>query len=509
MAKQRASQTKHDAKDSVEDAIRRFSDRRWRLSNLYYILTKDGEVTKFQPNPAQLRLLDEMHHRTVILKARQLGYSTIVQLYILDACLFNSNLHAGIIAHDLESAEDIFTNKVKFAFERLPGALRAKLAPRQDTARQLRFANGSSITVGTSMRSGTLQMLHVSEMGKIAAKRPDKAREIVTGSFEAVPQSGIIWVESTAEGREGAFYDLVKRARDHELAKRPLQPLDWKFHFAAWHEEGEYRADPEGVPIYAPLQAYFRKLEDVHGILLDARQKAWYALKHRDLGDDMHREHPSHPDEAFEQSIEGAYYATQFQYLRKHDRICSVPLVPGSPVHTAWDLGMRDTTVIWFCQVIGREIRLIDYYETSGEGMAHYADVLREKEYRYGRHLAPHDIEVRELGTGRSRKETAAALGISFETIPRVPNEAEGIEAVRQFLPQCWFDEEFCGPGIKALEAYRKEWDERLGTYRNRPVHDWASHGAKAFETLARADLFQAVGGQAAPIKRVSAGGWT
>lgn len=480
----------------MDDLVRYFGDRTWRLNNLYWIVDKSGSPRQFIMNRAQRRLLRAMHNRNVILKARQLGFSTFIQIFMLDTVLWNSHQAGGVIAQDKDSAEDIFTNKVKFAFERLPQALQDHLAPGQDSVRKLVFANGSSLTVGTSMRSGTLQMLHVSEMGKIAARYPDKAREIVTGSFEAVPLDGIVWVESTAEGREGAFYDLVKRARDFQASGRPLGPLDWAFHFFPWWEEPSYRADPEQAQIHPPLRDYFEELRDKHGIELTPEQRAWYALKERDLGEDMKREHPSHPDEAFEQAIIGAYYATQFRNLRQERRITTVPHSPELNVHTAWDLGMSDSTAIWFVQVHGREVRVIDYLEDSGEGIAHYAEELKRRaehrKYRYGRHFAPHDINVRELGSGVSRIEVALEHGIRFEVVPRVESQAEGVQAVRQFLPMCWFDEEKTGEGVKALEHYRKQWDERLGTYKSQPLHDWASHGAKAFETLARADIFQA-----------------
>ena len=477
------------------ELVEKFSDRLWRLNNLYWIVDKSGNPVQFIMNRAQRRLLKAMHNRNVILKARQLGFSTFVQLYMLDAELWNSNMAGGVIAQDRESAEDIFTNKVRFAYDRLPQAIQAHLAPKQDSVRKLTFRNGSSMTVGTSMRSGTLQMLHISEMGKIAAKFPDKAREIVTGSMETVPLDGIVWVESTAEGREGAFYDLVQRARNLQDSGRPLGPLDFRFHFFPWWEEPSYRDDPERAVIHPPLREYFDELEKKHGIKLTPEQKAWYAGKEATLGEDMKREHPSHPDEAFEQAIVGAYYASQFRNLRQQRRITSVPHSPELQVNTAWDLGMSDSTAIWLFQVHGREIRVIDYIEDSGEGIAHYAELLKkrseEKKYRYGRHFAPHDINVRELGSGISRLEVALEHGIRFEVVPRIERQADGIQAVRQVLPLCWFDEEKTTEGVKALEHYRKQWDERLGTYKSQPLHDWASHGSKAFETLARADVFR------------------
>jgi phage terminase large subunit len=187
---------------------------------------------------------------------------------------------------------------------------------------------------------------------------------------------------------------------------------------------------------------------------------------------------------SFEAPIVGAYYGQLMTKLETEKRITQVPWEARIPVHTVWDLGVGDSTAIWFYQQVNDEIRLIDYYTTSGEGLPHYAKKLSEKPYAYGRHYAPHDIEVRELGTGRSRLETARTLGIKFVVIPKQSIE-DGIEAVRNILPRCWFDSEKCENGIEALKQYHKEWDDTNKVFKDTPCHDWSSHGADAFRYLA------------------------
>lgn len=184
--------------------------------------------------------------------------------------------------------------------------------------------------------------------------------------------------------------------------------------------------------------------------------------------------------------ISGSYYAAAMMLAEKEKRITNVPYDANLPVDTFWDLGIGDATAIWFAQAVGKEIRLIDYYETSGEGLNHYIKLLQEKPYTYSKHYAPHDIEVRELSTGKTRQETAQKLGINFDVAPRLDID-EGIDAVRRLLGQCWFDKEKCDQGINALRNYRKEFDEKNRTYKNRPVHDWSSHGSDAFRYLATA----------------------
>jgi phage terminase large subunit len=187
---------------------------------------------------------------------------------------------------------------------------------------------------------------------------------------------------------------------------------------------------------------------------------------------------------SFEAPVEGAYFAAQMLQAESEDRIAGVPYDISTEVHTAWDLGVGDSTAIWFYQKVGREIHIIDYYETSGEGLPHYIQVLKQKRYIYGKHYAPHDIEVRELSSGKTRREVARGLGIQFEIAPKVSIE-DGIEAARTLLPRCYFDQARCDLGLNALRSYHKEWDDKLGTWKQKPVHDWASHGSDAFRYLA------------------------
>jgi phage terminase large subunit len=188
---------------------------------------------------------------------------------------------------------------------------------------------------------------------------------------------------------------------------------------------------------------------------------------------------------SFTAAIIGAYYAKLLTNADDDGRITQVPYDPAYPVHTAWDLGINDSTAIWFAQIFrGGAIHVIDYYENGGVGLQHYADVLNKKDYNYGDHLAPHDIEVRELGSGKSRIETAFSLGIRFKVIPRM-KVADGINASRMLIPKCYFDRDKCHEGLEMLRQYRQEYDERKKTFRDHPRHDFTSHSADAFRYLA------------------------
>jgi Terminase-like family. len=189
---------------------------------------------------------------------------------------------------------------------------------------------------------------------------------------------------------------------------------------------------------------------------------------------------------SFEAAILGAYYGREMQRLEAEGRIRSVPHDPSLPVYTGWDLGLDDATAIWFVQVAGAEVRVIDYLETNNEALSSIArSLLNERPYMYGEHYLPHDAEIRELMTAKSRKETLESLGVRPVRVAPRQNVEEGINAVRNLLPRCVFDEKKCARGIEALRNYQREWDDKLKTFRKTPRHDWASHGADAFRYLA------------------------
>jgi phage terminase large subunit len=190
-------------------------------------------------------------------------------------------------------------------------------------------------------------------------------------------------------------------------------------------------------------------------------------------------------------AIKGAYYLDAMATAKREGRLTRVPYDPMLPVDTDWDLGIDDLLVVWFSQSTrSGEVRLIDFYETAGKGIPEVAQELKGKPYAYGKHWGPHDIQVKELGTGKSRLAVAAAHGINFDVTPRLHGEAgfevsEGIKAVRMLLPRCWFDAEKCKRGLEALRHYKSVFNKQLGQFTGVPVHDWASHGADAFRGLA------------------------
>lgn len=472
-------------------ALELLGDQTWRLNNLYKIKDKQGNVVTFKLNWAQ-ELLRTPHYLNIILKARQLGITTYTAVLFLDCCLWNDNVNAAIVADSKPISKEIFIDKVKFAYDNLPDWVRDMCPAYRDNINEMRFKNGSVFRVATSLRGGTLQLLHITEFAKICQEDPSKANEIVSGALNAVQAGQFVCIESTARGREGHFYSLVKEAQALQDSKTELGMLDWKLWFFPWWKHPDYVVDSKNVLISNEMKLYFDSLE-CKQIILSPEQKAWYVKKMATQGEYMKREYPSTPEEAFESANEGFYFAKQVTQARHDNRICHLPYDENAKTYTSWDIGIGDTCSIWVWQLVGKEIHCIDYYENSDEALAHYVKWLKTKPYLYETHYMPHDAAAREKGSGKSFADIAREQGLKVVVLPRQLNETFGIEALRNSLPRFYFDREKTAQGVKAIENFRKEWNEKLGCYRERSHHDWASHGAKAL--IYAAEAIQTISG--------------
>jgi len=470
---------------TLADIRAHLADPAWRIDNLYFVKDETGRKVRFRMNAVQRELFEGLWYRNIVPKARQLGVTTFFCILYLDQCIFRDNQTATIIAHTEKDMKKIFRNKIKFAWDNLHPWLKAKVGePKADSANELSFPNGSIIAVALSSRSDTVQFLHVSEFGKICAKFPDKAEEIVTGALNAVHATGMVSIESTAEGREGYFYEYCMEAERRRKEGRQLTSLDMKIHFFPWWRDARYSLEGD-VPMDRQVLDYFKKLESQHGIKLTPGQKRWYVKKREQQKDAMLAEYPSTLDEAFSVASEGAFFAHEMNAVYAQNRIGPVPVVDDAPVDTAWDIGMNDLMVIIFFQSVGPAIRIVDVYANRGYKLAHYVDVLKEKKYRYGRHHFPHDINVRDVSTGITRKQTLYELGLYDVAVAAKVGFDDGIERVRGLFSRFYFDEERTKPLTEALASYRRDFDAKLGEYKKIARHDASSHYADALRTLA------------------------
>lgn len=200
-----------------------------------------------------------------------------------------------------------------------------------------------------------------------------------------------------------------------------------------------------------------------------------------EMGEDKYRQEF---ECSFDAAVEGSYYGQILNELEDKKHMQEIPREELSRTFTAWDLGMGDSTSIWVAQLVGTEVRLIDYYENHGVGLDHYVKWIRDNDYIKAQHILPHDVRVRELGTGKSRLEMLEEAGLEVKIAPRMSLD-DGIQAVRRLLPRCWFNVPKVQIGLNCLRNYRRDYDEKRKIFYERPLHDWSSHGSDSFRYLA------------------------
>jgi len=213
------------------------------------------------------------------------------------------------------------------------------------------------------------------------------------------------------------------------------------------------------------------------GVVDDTELKA----AKNEMGEDKYRQEF---ECSFDAAVEGSYYGQILNELEEKKHMQEIPREELSRTFTAWDLGMGDSTSIWVAQLVGTEVRLLDYYENHGVGLDHYVKWIRDNDYEKAEHILPHDVRVRELGTGKSRMEMLEEAGLEIKIAPRMSLD-DGIQAVRRLLPRCWFNVPKVQIGLNCLRNYRRDYDEKRKIFYERPLHDWSSHGSDSFRYLA------------------------
>lgn len=283
----------------IEKIDPRLADRIWRLNNLYKVIDEDGELVPFKLRAAQTKLLMEMHNRNIVLKARQLGFTTFICIFLLDYALFNRNKNVGILAQTQPDASVIF-RKVKTAWENFPQTIKdfIHLDATGDSKIEYEFTNGSIMRVSTSLRSGTYQAVLITEFGKVCARFPERGTEIVNGTLPAVPKNGLVFIESTAEGEEGHFYDMCQDAMEIMREGQALTVKDYKFFFFPWYDNPANYIEGE-ILIPEETNKYLDKTERMLKIKLSPAQRNWYHLEKKIQKEKMQQEHPASAEEAF------------------------------------------------------------------------------------------------------------------------------------------------------------------------------------------------------------------
>lgn len=477
----------------------------WRLNNLYWIVDEHSNRVKFKMRYAQQKFWDEMWFWNELLKSRQHGFSTLIDLIGLDLCLFNDNIEGGIIAHTKEAVQHIFATKIMYPYDNLPRAIKERVPALKSNANELRWANNSWMRVATSLRSSTLRFLHVSERGKMCAKYPQKAVELKTGTIPALHEGSYFFDESTAEGGAGDFYEACTQSQADTAREKKdgikLNKMQCRFHFFAWHDDPKNATDPRGIIVSDELKRYFSSLAADHGIELSEGQRAWYALKRdgaQGLGRMMKQQHPSYPAEAFEQSVEGSVFGIELEKLRTDGRLCFLPYQENEPVYTFWDIGIGHPTCILFVQFIGERVNVIDYHEEANRGITYHCKIVTDKPYLYGKHYVPHDAAKRNIVDATPLIDTIKELlrDKNVTLVKRVSDKADSIQAGRMIFPHVFMDAKKTTRLVRCLGFYRYEWDDDAKRFKDKPEEDWSADGTDAFQCLGMVWVTKEIGGK-------------
>ena len=466
------------------DSLLNLTSKKWRLNNIYRIIDKSGDSIPFKLNDHQAKVLENIHLRNIILKARQLGMSTFAVLYLLDEAIFNPNISAGIVSYSLEHAQHIFKRIIGHALDSLQPYAKSIAEVVQRSAREITFANGSFLRVDTTLRGGAYQLVLISEFGKTCARNPVKAEEVVTGTLQTVPETGRIIIESTGEGNSGYYADMVNEA--YEMQSDHLHELQYKLFFFPWFEEKTYQTK-QPIEIETEMTDYFNKLEKDSSITITREQRNWYVLQSKVLGDKIKQEFPSTVSEAFFSSSEAYYFQKGIEKAQQSHRCLSVSVYDAlEPVYVAMDIGINDLTVITFFQVTHGEIRIIDYYADNNKGLDFYAKfLLQDKNYLYHTIFLPHDAARRdgivvENSYEREFKKLFSHTNTRFIVLKRTDKNIS-ITNAQVKLDRCVFDMSRCREYVSMISKYRKKWSEQYGKWLDEPYHDISSHWADSY----------------------------
>ena len=485
---------------TIEQLEVKLRDVKWRINNLYYIRDESGARVKFRMRPVQEYLFDNLWFRNIIPKSRQHGITTFMSILALDQAMFKSNYTAAIIAQNQSAMKNIFKQTIKFAYDAFPAVLKHTLTGTEsDNSTELRFSNGSHIYVTLSTRSGTPQFLHISELGPIAAKSPEKAEEIRSGALNSSHQGNMVSIESTAKGSTGLFAELCMTAKDMQDSGEELTPLDFKLFFFPWWKDPKNSIDDEYAKKMTISQStldYFDSIADEPECadhMFSRGQMAWWQKKEAEQKGSMNEEQPSTFKESFSTIVEYAYYKNEIQRMLLDGRVKDISVNNNYYVYTAWDLGMNDKNPIIFFQYYDNNLYIIDAYQNSGAGLEHYVKVLERKGYRYGGHMLPHDVEVREVGTGKTRKQTLWDLGLRNIKVQKNHRSSEGsnfkdgIDQVRMVFSKIYMDKTRCDGKdslLESLKNYQQAINHKTGEPTGTHLKNGKQHYADALRVL-------------------------
>lgn len=491
----------------VEHLKELMRDPVWRIFNLYTILTKPNrygirEKERFVPNDAQCEVLYWIfflgRRWLNILKARQLGFTTLFQVIGLDMGLNEPNSNVKFVSQTEDVAKQAFREKAILAYNSLSPEYLAYLKEEHGTPvatineSKIEFGEGWGVFSYVKVRGGTSSMVHISELGPMSEEDRKRAEEVFAGAMETANVNSIVVIESTFKGgQKGIYYDnLVK---DIAKGESDRSKGEFWFMFFPWYEDAEYRIDNPSQAIRESTEKYFAEMEAVTGHRFDRSQKLWWQVKSDRLGALMRQENPTTAEEAMKAPVEGAIYADRLVELEKDGRRCSLPLDPSRPVYAFWDFGRTHYTAIWFVQFMDGWINWLHYVQARNKEPSHYVEYIAEKGIRVFKHLLPHDaFHVRAGGSWQMLLKRAGLKG-DIVKIDKTNSVWIGINFLGTLIERSRFNVGETDEGWECLMNYRSKTSMINGSPTLTPVDDEYADGADAARYVAEALLLKKV----------------
>jgi len=480
--------------DFEELVTRYLPSKLWRLNNLYNIIDKAGDPIPFRMNLAQFKIYAKSleHARLIILKSRQQGISTLWLISYFDDIITLSNYNCGLMSQGKDESGTLL-ERLKHAWNTLEPWVKEFFNIRiiKDNSSEFKLSNNSTMFIRTSFRSATLQRLHISELGKIANKYPERAKETKTGTLQALAPGNTGVIESTAEGVN--MFKYMWDASTKQYATGRLAGKDFLPVFLSWLN------DPDCVEFetqYATDEEldYFNRLEASENVVISKEQRNFWIAQHRELEGDIHQEYPATAQEAFTAAQDGTYWAKRYleMIVRRNQRKPYIELYDlNLPVYVALDAGRSDYMVLAFFQVWKKQARIIGEYYNTGEWLGHYVDYVKDRTEEEGwdiqRWYLPHDMSVVDLTQrNKTREEILQDLGVFNTTILEKLSKHHGIEEVRQQFQNIWIADE-CVYLEQCCLNYTKTWNPLLEVWRDEPKRNQWAHGADTIRYLIQA----------------------
>jgi len=493
------------SEEDLRDLDAKLADPVWRLCHLYEVKDAEtGRMVPFEPSPEQMEIIVGVHVRgetnLLILKARQLGMSTVICLIICDMAIWSEGFQGSIVDQTQADATLKVRHKVRAAFESMPALVKEafEVVKANDSEFAVRMKGTradqvSTIFGGMNARGGTNQAMHVSEWGPIQHKDPSRSEEIMTGALPSAKE-GIVFVETTwMGGKRGHLWNLTERAM--ETTPEDMTKADFHLYFFPWWRDPSYTLEGNFNQVDAETRAYFeakqREAPGPHtagGYRFTEGQILWYYKVALPKGLARFAEFPTTLAECFMAPVPGAIHADAIGRARAEGRISKVLHDRSCPVWTFWDLGSPKNTRTIYVQFVGvNSIHIIDHDTDLDLEPVERVGHMKAKGYTFAGHIMPHDAKSQEK-SGKSFEDQMERAGLqNILIVPRCIEIWTGINAANALMSRCHFDKQKTVKLVESLEAYHTREDRKSGHQTNDPVHDWSSHDADAFRQIAEA----------------------